>query len=75
MDRSSAVSVRLARRARMILLAAEGMDNHRIAAELSVGRVQVGRWRRRFAESGLAGIETDVPRSGRSDSHGQRHSA
>ena len=62
---SSTVSVRLARRARIILLAAEGMDNHRIAAELSVGRVQVGRWRRRFAESGLAGIETDLPRSGR----------
>jgi transposase len=65
MDRSSTVSVRLARRARIILLAAEGMDNHRIAAAVSVGRVQVSRWRKRFAESGLAGIETDLPRSGR----------
>ena len=63
--RSSTVSMRLARRARIILLAAEGMDNHRIAAAVSVGRVQVGRWRKRFAESGLAGIETDLPRSGR----------
>ena len=53
--RSSTVSVRLARRARIILLAAEGMDNHRIAAELSVGRVQVGRWRKRFARKRACG--------------------
>ena len=63
--RSSTVSVRLARRARIILLAAEGMDNHQIAGEVSVGRIQVGRWRKRFAQSGLAGIEADLPRSGR----------
>jgi len=63
--RSSTVSVRLARRARIILLAAEGMDNHQIAGEVSVGRIQVGRWRKRFAQSGLSGIEADLPRSGR----------
>ncbi len=63
--RSSTVSVRLARRARIILLAAEGMGNHRIAGEVSVGRIQVGRWRKRFAQSGLSGIEADLPRSGR----------
>ena len=39
--RSSTVSVRLARRARIILLAAEGMDNHQIAGEVRVGRIQV----------------------------------
>jgi transposase len=63
--RSSTVSVRLARRARIILLAAEGMDNHQIAGEVGVGRIQVGRWRKRFAQSGLSGIEADLPRSGR----------
>ena len=63
--RSSTVSVRLARRARIILLAAEGMDNHQIAGEVSVGRIQVGRWRKRFAQNGLSGIEADLPRSGR----------
>ncbi|MGH8766789.1 MAG: IS630 family transposase [Burkholderiales bacterium] len=63
--RSSTVSVRLARRARIILLAAEGMDNPRIAGEVGVGRIQVGRWRKRFAQSGLSGIEADLPRSGR----------
>jgi len=63
--RSSTVSVRLARRARILLLAAEGMDNHQIAGEVGVGRIQVGRWRERFAQSGLSGIEADLPRSGR----------
>ncbi len=62
---SSTVSVRLARRARIFLLAAEGMDNHQIAGEVGVGRIQVGRWRKRFAQSGLSGIEADLPRSGR----------
>ncbi len=61
--RSSTVSVRLARRARIILLA-EGMDNHQIASEVGVGRIQVGRWRKRFAQSGLSGIEADSPRGG-----------
>ena len=27
-----------------------------------VGRVQVSRWRERYAQSGLAGIERDLPR-------------
>ncbi len=63
--RSNTVSVRLARRARMILLAAEGLDNRAIARELEVGRVQVGRWRERFANGGLEAIEADLPRSGR----------
>jgi transposase len=63
--RSSTVSVRLARRARIVLLGAEGMDNQQIAGEVGVGRIQVGRWRKRFAQSGLSGIEADLPRSGR----------
>ena len=63
--RSNTASVRLARRAKIILLAAEGMDNRQIAQELDVGRIQVGRWRERFVEGGLAAIEADLPRSGR----------
>ncbi len=53
--RSNTVSVRLARRAKMILLAAEGMDNREIARNLDVGRIQVGRWRERFAAGGPRG--------------------
>ena len=65
LSRSNTTSVHLARRARIILLAAAGLDNKAIAAELNVGRIQVGRWRERYAEGGLAVIERDLPRSGR----------
>jgi len=60
--RSRRTSVRLAQRARIVLLAAEGAQNKDIARELNVGRVQVSRWRERYAEAGLAGIERDLPR-------------
>jgi len=63
--RSNTASVRMARRARMILLAAAGKDNTTIAIDLGVGRVQVGRWRERYVEGGLAAIEHDLPRGGR----------
>ncbi len=59
---SKLTSVRLAQRARIVLLAADGWRNKDIADELGVGRVQVSRWRDRYAESGLAGIERDLPR-------------
>ena len=60
--RSKLSSVRLAQRARIVLLAAEGMQNKAIAQHLGVGRVQVARWRERYAESRLAGVERDLPR-------------
>jgi transposase len=60
--RSGLTSVRLSQRARIVLLAAQGMLSKDIAQELGVGRVQVFRWRRRYAESRLAGIERDLPR-------------
>ena len=60
--RSKLSSVRLAQHARILLLAAEGMQNKAIAQQLGVGRVQVARWRERYAESRLAGIERDLPR-------------
>ncbi len=61
LSRSNTTSVRLARRAKIVLLAARGKDNLLIAEELGVGRVQVGRWRERYAAAGLAGIEQDLP--------------
>ena len=63
--KSNTVSVRLARRAKIVLLAAGGMDNREVAAALDIGRLQAGRWRNRFAQDGLPGIERDLPRSGR----------
>jgi transposase len=57
--------MRLSRRARLVLLAAAGHSNREIAAELEIGRVQVGRWRERYVEGGLSAIERDLPRGGR----------
>ena len=43
-------------------LAADGLQNKDIAAQLGMGRVQVARWRERYTQSRLAGIERDLPR-------------
>ena len=60
--RSKLTSVRLAKRARITLLSAQGLQSKDIAAQLGVGRVQASRWRERYAKSRLAGIERDLPR-------------
>jgi len=60
--RSKLTSVRLSLRARIVLLAADGMRNMDIAEQLGIGRVQVSRWRERYGQAGLAGIERDLPR-------------
>ena len=70
--RGRTTPVRLVRRAKIILLAAEGKENRQIAEELDIERTIVGRWRGRFAAQGLAGIEKDAPRGGRSPSKRQR---
>jgi transposase len=59
---SKLTSVRLVQRADIILLAADGLKNTAIASQLKVGRVQVSRWRERYAQLRLAGIERDLPR-------------
>ena len=60
--RSKLTSVRLEQRASIVLLAADGFQNQDIAQMLGVGRVQVGRWRQRYALHRLGGIEQDLPR-------------
>ena len=62
---SNTTEVRLARRASIVLLAADGLDNYRIGEMLGVGRIQAGRWRERYAGGGLQAIEQDLPRGGR----------
>jgi transposase len=51
-------------RAQIVLAAARGRDNARIAADLRVTADTVRKWRGRFAGRGLAGL-ADLPRSGR----------
>jgi len=57
--------VRVVMRAKIVLLAATGMENKDIAVELGIGRDTVGLWRRRFSERRLAGLVKDAPRGGR----------
>ena len=49
-------------RTSIVLLAAQGLQNKAIAEQLGIGRVQVARWRERWLEGGLGGIERDLPR-------------
>ncbi len=51
-------------RAKIVLLAAEGLRNDEIAARLDTRREIVSKWRKRFCEQRLAGLE-EQPRSGR----------
>jgi transposase len=64
-SRGRSTPARLVLRAKVVLAAAEGKTNDVIAAELGTDPGLVGRWRRRFADLGLAGIEKDAPRGGR----------
>jgi lambda repressor-like predicted transcriptional regulator len=62
--RSSSVRAGLARRARIVLLAAEGLSNTLIADLVGVSRPTVIGWRERYQAGGIAGLE-DEHRSGR----------
>ena len=44
-------------RAKMILMAADGLGNDEIAARLDTGREVVSQWRKRFFKERLAGLE------------------
>jgi transposase len=64
MTRRSSVRAGLAQRARIVLLAAEGVANTAIADKVGVSRPTVIGWRERYRRGGLAGLH-DQPRSGR----------
>ena len=51
-------------RAKVILLAAEGLQNKEIGERLDVPRQIVSKWRKRFFEQRLAGLQ-ERPRHGR----------
>lgn len=54
----------LANRARIVLLASEGMQNLEIAEKIGLNRNDVGKWRRRFSQDGIGGLY-DGARPGR----------
>ena len=51
-------------RAKVILLAAKGLENKHIAERLDLPRQIVSKWRKRFFEERMAGLE-ERPRHGR----------
>ena len=54
---------RMVTRARVVLAAAEGLPNRRIAREVGLSERKVGVWRNRFCERRLQGLR-DLPRPG-----------
>jgi transposase len=64
LTRRTTVAAGLVRRARMILLAAEGNRLDQIAREVGADRTIVRTWIDRYRVGGLAALE-DRPRSGR----------
>ena len=51
-------------RAKIVLMAAEGLGNDEIATRLDTRREIVSKWRKRFFEHGLPGLD-ERPRGGR----------
>ena len=68
--RARTTEQRTAMRAKVVLAAADGMANERIAAELGVHKMTVLLWRGRFAHERLAGL-ADAPRPGRVPTYGR----
>ena len=64
LTRSPSVPAGLARRARMVLLAADGAPVRHIGPLVGVSRTVVRDWLDRFRTHGLAGLQ-DQPRPGR----------
>ncbi len=64
MTRSTSGRAGLAQRARIVLLASQGMSNTAIADKVGVSRPTVIGWRTRYADRGVAGL-ADEPRTGR----------
>ncbi|RYD71227.1 MAG: IS630 family transposase [Verrucomicrobiaceae bacterium] len=64
-SKGRSVSQRQKERSQIILLAAQGLDNKEISVRLGQDPGKVGRWRKRYAELGSAGIEKDKTRPGR----------
>jgi transposase len=70
--RSCVLSKRQVRRARIILLAAEGVSHAAIATQLGCSEPTVRLWRQRFTEAGIAGLEEDAPGRGRPATYDER---
>ena len=65
MARQRSLPVRLVERTRIVLLAAEGLENNQIARRMHITPEKVARWRSRFLAGGITALEKDAPRPGK----------
>src|SRR5882672_11199044 len=63
--RGRSLPARQVERARVVLMAAAGKQDLEIAAEIGISNQKAARWRKRFLQFGLAGLEKDAPGRGR----------
>ena len=63
--RQRSAPARVVERARIVLLAAEGLENKQIARRMGVTPEKAARWRDRFLAGGIVALEKDAPRPGR----------
>lgn len=66
--RGRSIAYRLVKRAEIILLAADGLQDMQIASKVGTDRHTVARWRERFLDKGVQGLVKDAPREGRKPS-------
>jgi transposase len=67
-SRGRSTQARVVLRSRIVLLAAEGLQNKQIATTLNVAPRMAALWRGRFIEGGIEGLLKDAPRPGRTPS-------
>ena len=60
--RGRSLAARWVERAKVVLMAADGARDKEISAKLRITPEKAARWRNRFADLGLAGLEKDAPR-------------
>ena len=66
--RGRSTAARVVARSRIVLLAADGLQNKQIAETLKVAPRMAALWRGRFLEQGIEGLLQDAPRPGRTPS-------
>jgi transposase len=63
--RGRSLPARLVERSRIVLHAADGLQDREIAVELGITPEKAARWRKRFLEGGREALAKDAPRPGR----------
>jgi transposase len=65
MARQRSLPLRVVERARVVLLAADGLENKQIARRLHSTQEKAARWRKRFLAGGITALQKDAPRPGK----------